>query len=83
MTLQAIFLLPASENCQKPSRPRCRGAPLWVHILYVWVSVVHAFTKDTLTILIMEQNFSRIFKMAWDEITGSAEKTTRIGVNAF
>ena len=27
MTLQAIFLLPASENCQKPSGPRCRGGP--------------------------------------------------------
>ena len=50
---------------------------------YVWVSVVHAFTKDNLTILIMERNFSRVFKMAWDEITGSAEKTTRKGVNAF
>ena len=27
MTLQAIFLLPASENCQKPSGTRCRGRP--------------------------------------------------------
>ena len=27
MTLQAIFLLPASENCQKPSGPWCRGGP--------------------------------------------------------
>ena len=27
MTLQAIFLLPTLENCQKPSGPRCRGGP--------------------------------------------------------
>ena len=50
---------------------------------YVWVSAVHAFTKDNLSLLVTKQNFSHIFKMAWDEITGNAEKTTRIGVNAF
>ena len=35
MTLQAIFLLPASENFQKLSGPWCRGAPLCVHVLYM------------------------------------------------
>ena len=43
MTLQAIFLLPTSENCQKPSGPRCRGGPtLGTHIIHYCRS--HALT---------------------------------------
>ena len=75
--IQRKFTIPMSSVDVFSSRS------IFSELKYVWVSVVHAFTKDNLTILIMERNFSRIFKMAWDEITGSAEKTTRIGVNAF
>ena len=48
-----------------------------------WVSAVHDFTKDDLSRLITKGTFSRVFKMAWDAITGSSEKAIRIASNAF
>ena len=56
---------------------------IFSELKYVWVSVVHVFTKDNLSLLITKRNFSHVFKMVWDEITGNVEKTTRIGVSAF
>ena len=48
-----------------------------------WVSAVHTFTKDDLSHLIMKGTFSRVFKMAWDEIIRNSEKAIRIAGNAF
>ena len=48
-----------------------------------WVSAVHDFTKDDLSCLVTKGTFSRMFKMAWDAITGSSEKAIRIASNAF
>ena len=48
-----------------------------------WVSVVHTFTKDDFSRLVMKGTFSQVFKMAWDEITGNLEKAIRIAGNAF
>ena len=48
-----------------------------------WVKAVCNYTKDDFSRLVMKGNFSHVFKMAWEEITGSAEKATRIATNAF
>ena len=48
-----------------------------------WVSPAHTFTKDDLSHLVMKGTFSRVFKMAWDEITGNSEKAIMIAGNAF
>ena len=48
-----------------------------------WVSAVHIFTKDDFSQLVTKGTFSRVFKMAWDEITRYSEKAIRIAGNAF
>ena len=48
-----------------------------------WVKAVRNYTKDDFSRLVTKGNFSHVFKMAWEEITGSAEKATRIATNAF
>ena len=48
-----------------------------------WVSAVHTFTKDDFSRLVMKGTFSRVFKMAWDKVTGNSEKAIRIAGNAF
>ena len=48
-----------------------------------WVKAVCDYTKDDFSKLITKGHFSHVFKMAWEEITGSAEKATQITTNAF
>ena len=48
-----------------------------------WVSAIHTFMKDNLSLLVTKGTFSRVFKMAWEEIMGDKEKVTQLAVNAF
>ena len=48
-----------------------------------WVKAVCDYTKDDFSRLVMKGNFSHVFKMAWEEITGSMEKAVHIATNAF
>ena len=47
-----------------------------------WVKAVCNYMKDDFSRLVTKGNFSHVFKMAWEEIMGSMEKTIHIVTNA-
>ena len=48
-----------------------------------WASAIREFTKNDWNVLVTKNNFSRVFKGAWETITGDVVKVTRRATNAF
>ena len=98
MTLQAIFLLPASENCQKPSGPQCRGGPtlgtrtifvftitFYVTILYSSYYYIYRETIAKLILLVVENSQKVLFNLSYGTIPPPphTHKTIRIEIHGW